>query len=127
MKTAGIDVVKACLQAYVANDRATLEGCLAPDYTFTSSFDNQIALDEYFAVCWPNSRNITRFEVIKYAETADTVFVIYECQTSLGKTFRNCEVFKLRGEMVISTEVYFGWDVPHPVNTGEHHSGRQKA
>jgi len=35
-----------------------------------------------------------------------------------GEVFR--EMFRLRDGKVVSTKVYSGWNVPHPVAGGEH-------
>jgi hypothetical protein len=60
------------------------------------------------------------FDFIAGAEDGERAFVVYEGETSAGKRFRNCEVHIVRGGKLVSTEVYFGWNVPHKVAAGAH-------
>lgn len=120
MSQTGLDMVKACLKAYVTKDRAAIEGLLATDYTFTSPIDNKLSRESYFEICWPNSENMTGFDFIEGVEAGETVFVVYEGHTKTGDVFRNSEMFKVRDGKIASTEVYFGWNVPHSVPAGEH-------
>ncbi|MBN8957074.1 MAG: hypothetical protein J0H17_10970, partial [Rhizobiales bacterium] len=68
----------------------------------------------------PNSKNTASFDFIEGMEQGDTVFVVYEGRSTSGKVFRNAELFKVRDGKLLSTEVYFGWNVPHPVARGQH-------
>lgn len=116
-------VVRACLQAYVDKDRAAIEKLIDRDYRFTSPIDNALDRATYFAVCWPNSAAMTRFDYICGAEDAERAFIVYEGQTTTGKRFRNCEVHTVRDGKLTATEVYFGWDLPHKVPSGAHSQG----
>ena len=60
------------------------------------------------------------FEIIHAVEQGERIFVVYEAETTSGKRFRNCEVHMVRGGRLVSTEVYFGWNLPHDIPTGEH-------
>ena len=115
-----LSIVNACLQAYVGKDRTTLEKLIAGDYHFTSPIDNRLDRDTYFAICWPNSTAIASFDCICEVEQGDKAFIVYDGRTSSGKTFRNCEVHTVRDGQLVSTEVYFGWDVPHRLATNTH-------
>lgn len=113
-------VVLRCFDAYVAKDRAAIEALIAEDYRFTSPIDNALDRDAYFAICWPNSQAMAGFDVIHQMQDGNRAFVVYEGHTKDGKTFRNSEVHTVRGGKLVSTEVYFGWDLPHQVPTGAH-------
>lgn len=115
-----LDVVRAYMQAYVNKDRPAIERLLESNYRFTSPIDNSLDRATYMNVCWPNSARIARFEPVHEVEHREQVFIVYEGQTSHGKRFRNCEVHTVRQGKLVSTEVYFGWDVPHQVPIGTH-------
>jgi len=120
MATDPLAVVRACLKAYVDKDRTAIEAMIASDYHFTSPLDNALDRASYFAICWPNSAAMKSFDFITGAEDGDRAFVVYEGETLAGKRFRNCEVHAVRDGRLVSTEVYFGWDVPHNVRVGKH-------
>ena len=120
MATDALAVVRACLKAYVDKDRNAIEALIAGDYLFTSPLDNALDRATYFAICWPNSKAVKSFDFIAGAEDGDRAFVVYEGETLAGKRFRNCEVHTVRGGKLVSTEVYFGWNVPHPAPAGKH-------
>ena len=113
-------IVRACLQAYVDKDRSAIEALIAREYHFTSPIDNALDRATYFEICWANNQSIARFDFISGAETADRAFVVYEGHTTSGRVFRNCEMHTVRDGKLVSTEVYFGWDVPHKVQPGQH-------
>lgn len=115
-----LDTVIGALQAYLDKDRAAIEALIADDYRFTSPLDNGLDRDAYFAICWPNSESMSGFEFIYGAETEDAAFIVYEGSAASGKRFRNSEFHRVRNGQLTATEVYFGWNVPHPVAAGEH-------
>jgi hypothetical protein len=118
MSKSPVDVVRACMQAYVDKDRAAIEDSIAADYHFTSPLDNRLDRATYFERCWPNSRAMRSFKLVHEAEQGERAFVVYEASTSTGKTFRNCEMHTVRGGKLVETEVYFGWDLPHKAPLG---------
>jgi ketosteroid isomerase-like protein len=120
MTKTALAVVRACLQAYVDKDRATMEKLLDADYHFTSPIDNALDRATYFEVCWPNSAVMTRFDHVIELEDGNRASIVYEAETSTGRRFRNCEVHTVRDGKLVATEVYFGWDVPHPIPRGAH-------
>jgi hypothetical protein len=120
MSQNALALVRACLRAYVENDRGAVEKLLDPDYRFTSPIDNALDRSTYMAICWPNSTAIVGFDLIHGVEDGDRAFVVYEGRTSDGKRFRNCEVHTSRDGKLLATEVYFGWDLPHKVPFGHH-------
>ena len=120
MNSGPLAIVRACMQAYVDKDRATIEALIADGYHFTSPIDNALDRKTYFEICWPNSEMMAGFDVIHQAEDGDHAFIVYEGRTSTGKRFRNSEVHTVRNGRLVATEVYFGWDVPHKVPDGKH-------
>jgi hypothetical protein len=120
MSDSPLAIVRACMQAYVDKDRVAIEKLLDPDYHFTSPMDNALDRATYFEICWPNSTVMARFNYIHEVEYADRALIVYEATTSTGKRFRNAEVHTVRGGKLVTTEVYFGWDIPHDASPGTH-------
>lgn len=111
-------IAKACLQAYVDKDRDAIEALIANDFHFTSPLDNALDRATYFERCWPNSKAMTAATVTEdSADLGDRALVVYEA-TAGGKRFRNCELHTTRDGKLVSVEVYFGWDLPHPAAPG---------
>ena len=120
MTNTPLAVARACLQAYIDKDRAAIEALLDDNFHFTSPIDNALDRATYMEVCWPNSNIMSRFDEIYGFERGEHAFIVYEAHTSTGKRFRNSEVYTIRGSKLLSTEVYFGWDLPHTVPQGAH-------
>ena len=119
-KPAAIEkLVRACFTAYATQDREAIEELLADDFHFTSPLDNRIDRATYFEVCWPGSKRAEGFDIVRLTVDGDHAFVTYEGQMG-KKRFRNTEVHTVRGGKIAEVEVYFGWDVPHPVKPGKH-------
>ncbi|WP_395016459.1 nuclear transport factor 2 family protein [Dongia sp.] len=113
-----IAVAHAAYQAYVEKDRAAMEALVAADYRFTSPLDNGLDRATYFDRCWPNSAQFSSFDLVQAIGEGEHVFIVYEAQTKTGKRFRNCEFHTVRDGKLVSTEVYFGWDLPHKAEPG---------
>ena len=104
----GINLVRHCFAAYAAKDRRALEALLAADFTFTSPLDDRISRAEYFARCWPNSETMDTIHLEQTLAEGDEVLVLYLCEQTDGKVFRNVEHFKIEGRKIKSVNVYFG-------------------
>jgi ketosteroid isomerase-like protein len=113
-----VAIARASYEAYVAKDRATIEGLIAPDFHFTSPLDNRLDRATYFERCWPNSRTIEDFQFVHLLPDGERVFVTYEGQASGGRRFRNTEILTVRDGKIIEAEVYFGWSLPHKAPPG---------
>lgn len=113
-------VVREVFRAYAQRDRAAIEALVATDFLFVSPLDHEIDRDKYFELCWPNSEEIQSFDLVHMATSGEVVFVTYEGVGRYGKRFRNTEVHTVRDGLLRRVEVYFGWNVPHPVPKGEH-------
>jgi ketosteroid isomerase-like protein len=102
------DILRAIFAAYLANDRATVEGFLADNFRFTSPYDDRIDKATYFARCWRSADWIERHELERILVEGDAAFVTYRCLARDGKSFRNTESFCFDGDKVSSIDVYFG-------------------
>ena len=82
---------------------------LADDFTFTSPLDDHISKNAFKARCWDTQiAFIERFDLKQVIGTGNDAFVMYLCHTTNGKTFRNVEYLRLRGEQLQAIECYFG-------------------
>ena len=115
--TGPLATVRKALQAYVHKDRVAIEALIDPGYHFTSPLDNYIDRATYFARCWPNSKNMTTMTFIHGSESGEMAWIVYEGRT-MTKRFRNAELHRVRDNRIVATEVYFGWDLPHPAAPG---------
>ncbi|MBC7988724.1 MAG: nuclear transport factor 2 family protein [Luteimonas sp.] len=114
-----VATAQAIYDAYVAKDRAAAEALITDDFHFTSPLDNRLDRKRYFEVCWPNSENTEGFEIVQMVEHGTQVFVTYEGVNKQSR-FRNTEILTVRDGRIAEVEVYFGWNVPHGVPSGEH-------
>lgn len=95
-------------RAFEKRDRAFVEDNLADGFTFTSPYDDRIGRDEYFERCWPNSERLRKFTFAAVMARGDNVFVLYDCETTDGSSFRNAEYMTFEDGKLKSVEVYFG-------------------
>lgn len=119
-----IETVEAIFVAFVAKDRALAEALIADDFSFTSPYDNGIDRAAYFEICWPNSEWMSDVQFSRLSESDGDVIVTYEATTTSGKCFRNTEVLAVCDGKITAVEVYFGWNIPHDVQSGQHKSPR---
>jgi hypothetical protein len=115
-----LEVFRISFRAYVDKDRVAVESILADDFHFTSPLDNRIDRKTYLDICWPNSENMESFEEVFASETGDRACIAYVGTVKGGKRFCNCEIATVRDDMLVSVEVYLGWNVPHRVAEGTH-------
>jgi hypothetical protein len=109
----------ACLQAYVDKARDAAEALIASNFRFTSPIDNALDRSTYFDHCWPNSASMRAVHIIEAVDDGNRAFVVYEAETDT-KRFRNCEMHTSHGGKLVSVEVYFGWNLPHPAKPGRY-------
>jgi ketosteroid isomerase-like protein len=82
---------------------------LADDFTFTSPLDDHISKQAFKAKCWETQiAFVERFDLQHVIGTGNDVFVMYVGHTKNGKTFRNVEYLRLKGEQLQAIECYFG-------------------
>lgn len=106
-------------RAFEKKDRAFVEDNLADGFTFTSPYDDHIGRDAYFERCWPNSDRLLKFSFVTVMARGDTVFVLYDCETKTGSSFRNAEYMTFENGKLKSVEVYFG-DPPTGIDKGDY-------
>ena len=102
------DLVRGLFGAYLSKNRQIVEALLSDDFTFTSPYDDHIDRTAYFERCWPNSERIRAHHIRRIMEDGDEAFVLYDCETAAGGTFRNVERFLFAGDKLKEVEVYFG-------------------
>ena len=107
-------IAQAYFAAFQTADRAAMEALLAPDFAFTSPFDDAIDRAAWFERCWPFSGSF-RFAALRVHAGEDEVVVLYETADKPGGTFRNAECFRFDTEgRIRSIDVYFGF-LPAPM------------
>ena len=95
-------------EAFRDRHRADAEALLAPEFRFTSPYDDGIDRAAFFARCWPNGDRISGFEIERITADNDGAFITYFCTVKEGTSFRNTEYLTVRNEQITSTTVYFG-------------------
>ncbi|MEO7044611.1 MAG: nuclear transport factor 2 family protein [Ferruginibacter sp.] len=102
-------MVKNIFRAYETKDKSGCEEMLTDDFSFTSpNNDDHINQDSYFERCWPFIEQYPIYEFEKIVVSGFEVFVTYNCETKIGKKFRNTELFKFNQDKIKEIEVYFG-------------------
>jgi ketosteroid isomerase-like protein len=106
---AGTDVVRASLDAYLAQDRVAVERLLADDFVFTSPQDDHIDKAAFLERCFPTADRFTDHRVLALVSAGDDdVFLLYEYELESGERFRNTEVITVRDGRLVETQVFFG-------------------
>jgi ketosteroid isomerase-like protein len=103
------DIVRACFDAYLAQDTETADRLLGDDLVFTSPQDDHIDRATYFERCFPTTGRLASLTVLHLTEVDDTdVFVLYEYELTDHGTYRNTEVLSVRDGRVVEIQVFFG-------------------
>ncbi|HEY3785994.1 MAG TPA: nuclear transport factor 2 family protein [Steroidobacteraceae bacterium] len=103
------ELVRRYYRGWEAKDWHPVDLLLADDFTFTSPVDDHISKSAFKAGCWDTQvAFIQRFDLKQVIGTGDDAFVMYVCHTTNGKTFRNVEYLRFRGEQLRAVECYFG-------------------
>jgi hypothetical protein len=98
-------------RAFAAGDRAFAERILDEEFSFSSPVDVGLDRAGFFERCWPGAgRAVQEFEFVRMLESGDEVIVTYVMRRSDGVRGRNTEILAFRGEKLIGSEVYFGWE-----------------
>lgn len=116
--TGNAAIARATYDAFAAGDRQAIEALIAPDFSFTSPFDNRIDRATFFERCWPNNTWIVGYDFVRVVPFDDKVLVTYEGCSTRGRRFRNTEILTIRDGRVTEAEVYFGWSLPHEAAPG---------
>lgn len=107
--TAPAVLARRYFEAFQNGERAVMEALLAPGFTFTSPFDDGIDRAGYFARCWPHSGSFRFRDDLKTFPDGEECFVVYSTDGKTGGTFRNAELFHVKGGQIVSIEVFFGF------------------
>jgi hypothetical protein len=96
--------------AWEKKDWHPLDTLLAENFTFTSAAgDDHISKSAFKAQCWETQIDfIERFDLLRVFGSDDEALVTYVCRTKNGKSFRNVEYLRLKGEKLEAIECYFG-------------------
>lgn len=101
--------VRKYYTAWETKDWHTVDTLLAEDFTFTSPLDDHISKSAFKAGCWDTQvAFIKRFDLKQVIGAGDDMFVMYVCHTANGKTFRNVEYLRFKGDHLQAIECYFG-------------------
>ena len=101
------ELVQRALDTYVSGDRAEIERLLAPDFIFTSPYDDHIDRATYFEKCWPAAGSFAPFEYHLIMFDGDDCYVTYTGGPADNR-FHNTEKFEFHGNQIASVEVFFG-------------------
>jgi ketosteroid isomerase-like protein len=105
-----IDAIEQYYAAWEQKTWRPFDRLLAEDFTFTSpNNDDHISKNAFKERCWKSQVNfIKRFDLQHVIAQGDDAFVMYVCQTSNDKSFRNVEYLRMKQGQVLSIECYFG-------------------
>ena len=103
------DIVRACFESYVSQDRDRAERLIGASFVFTSPQDDHIDRAAYFERCFPTMDRLRRHELLHVTPTdVDDVFVLYEYELASGEVFRNAEVLTVQDGRIVEAQVFFG-------------------
>ena len=104
------ETVRKYYAAWGKEDWHPFDILLADDFTFTSAAgDDHINKNAFKAQCWQTQNQfIERFDLEHVFGTDTEAIVLYVCWTKNGKSFRNVEFLRLKGDAVQSIECFFG-------------------
>jgi ketosteroid isomerase-like protein len=105
------DIVRQVLEAYVAQDRDTVDRLLADDYVFTSPQDDHIDKAAFMERCYPTAERLVSQRIVELVDAESGVFVMYEYELRTGARHRNTEFSTVRDGQVTETLVFFGGEV----------------
>jgi ketosteroid isomerase-like protein len=109
-------LIREHYRAWDQKDWSTEDRLLADDFTFSSpAGDDHISKSAFKTRCWDNQAAlIKRFDLLRIFGGGDEAFVMYDCLTMNGKSFRNVEYFQLRNGRVAALVCYFGAPSNYP-------------
>jgi ketosteroid isomerase-like protein len=117
------EIVRSFYKAWEKKDWSTFDVILAENFTFTSANDDDhISKSAFKSDCWETQKSyIHHFDIERLFAQGNEAFVKYLCHTTNGKTFRNIEYVRTRGEQIVVIECYFGGKstFPSAVSTGK--------
>jgi hypothetical protein len=104
------EIIRKHYQTWMDKDWHAEDVLLADDFTFSSAAgDDHISKNAFKKQCWDTQvYHIKRFDLVRIFGSDDEAFVMYDCLTMNGKTFRNVEYLQLAGGKVKSIWCFFG-------------------
>jgi ketosteroid isomerase-like protein len=112
MPQSNTEIVRACMESYIAQDRDTALRLIADDYVFSSPQDDHIGKEAFFERCFPTTWRLRWQKILQVVPGAgDDVFVMYEYELKTGERHRNVEVSTVREGRLRETQVFFGGQV----------------
>jgi ketosteroid isomerase-like protein len=102
-------LVRKYYAGWEKKDWSAFDMLLTDDFTFSSPVDARISKSAFKKGCWDTQvALIGHFDLEHVVGSGNDAFVMYLCHTTSGKTFRNVEYLRLKGEQVQAVECYFG-------------------
>ena len=103
-------IVRKYYKAWEDKDWHTEDRLLADDFTFSSAAgDDHISKSAFKKNCWDTqAKNIKRFDLLRVFGSGNEAFVMYDCLTMKGNTFRNVEYIQVKAGKISSIACYFG-------------------
>lgn len=102
------DLIRRLFDTYVTGDRAEAERLIAPDFAFTSPYDDHIDRATYFSRCFePQAGKMAPFALHEIMLDGDDAYVTYTGGRADHRV-HNTEKFTFVGDQVASVEVFFG-------------------
>jgi ketosteroid isomerase-like protein len=99
---------RAFADAYRRRDRATAAALMAPDFRFTSPYDDALDAAAWFERCWPpGDRQRDYVEEACFAQ-GELAVLSYSVTGDAGLRFRNTELLRVQGGQVAAVTVFFG-------------------
>jgi hypothetical protein len=116
-------IIRKHYQAWVEKDWHAEDMLLTDDFTFSSAAgDDHISKSTYKERCWDTqAKNIKRSDLLRIFGSGNEAFVMYDCLTTKGNTFRNVEYFELRAGKISSIVCYFGSAAGFPTAANARH------
>jgi hypothetical protein len=104
------EIVRRYYKAWEKKDWGPFDVMLAENFTFTSANDDDhISKSAFKLQCWETQKDyIHHFDIERLFAHGSEAFVKYLCHAANGKTFRNTEYVRTRGEHIEVIECYFG-------------------
>jgi ketosteroid isomerase-like protein len=116
------EIARRFYKAWEKKDWGQFDAILAENFTFSSANgDDHISKSAFKSDCWETQKSyIHHFDIEQLFAQGNEAFVKYLCHTTNGKTFRNIEYVRTRGEQIVVIECYFGGKstFPSAVSTG---------
>jgi ketosteroid isomerase-like protein len=106
------EIVRASLDAYLAQDREAAERLLAENLVFTSPQDDHIDKTAYLEGCFPTADRLNSQEILELVSADEEgVFILYEYELKTGARHRNTEFITVRDGQIVEIQVFFGGQI----------------